>query len=195
MKLTKVRIKNFKCIHDSTEFDIDDLTCLVGKNESGKTAILQALHKFNPFDTSRFDRENELPKELLVETNSGNRGDVVQATFSLEESDINEIENFITCKCVKTVNTDGPTITLSKGYENGIRVVKYGFDVDEDAIIKHISTDAEIKLNPSIIHPSKIAKDFLAQLNLSEGDPHYRILEAVASSNLKDYIYEVPPFI
>ena len=25
MKLTKVHIKNYKCIHDSTEFDIDDI--------------------------------------------------------------------------------------------------------------------------------------------------------------------------
>ena len=57
MKLTKVRIKNYKCIHDSTEFDIADITCLVGKNESGKTAILEALDKFNPFDTAPgFDR-------------------------------------------------------------------------------------------------------------------------------------------
>ena len=28
MKFTKVRIKNYKCIHDSTEFNIDDITCL-----------------------------------------------------------------------------------------------------------------------------------------------------------------------
>ena len=26
----------------------DDITCLVGKNESGKTALLQALNKLNP---------------------------------------------------------------------------------------------------------------------------------------------------
>ena len=30
MKLTKVRIANFQSIHDSTEFDIADVTCLVG---------------------------------------------------------------------------------------------------------------------------------------------------------------------
>ena len=62
MKLTKVRVKNYKCIHDSTEFDIDDITCLVGKNESGKTAVLEALRKFNPFDSAaHFDRSNDYP--------------------------------------------------------------------------------------------------------------------------------------
>ena len=198
MKLTKVRIKNFKCIHDSTEFTIDDITCLVGKNESGKTAILQALRNFNPFDTaiSGFDHQNEYP----VEANNSNRGDiVVEVTFSLEEADINEIEGFITCQCVNTVNTDGPTITLSKDYENAIKVVKYGFEVDTDAIVRHISADAGIKPNPSMTDPTKRAKDLLAQF--SEGEPRYRILEAVASSNPKNYIYNsillprIPKFI
>ena len=196
MKLTKVRIKNFKCIHDSTEFDIGDITCLVGKNESGKTAILQALRIFNPFDTDLpcFERQ----KDYSVDNDNKNENDLVEVTFSLEPKDIDEIHNFITCKCV---STDGPTITLSKDYLNNLRVVRYGFDVDEDAIIKHISADAEIKLNPSIIHPSKLAKDLLAQLNPPEDHPHYRILEAVASSNVRDLIYHsilspgIPKFI
>jgi predicted ATP-dependent endonuclease of OLD family len=43
MHLVSVRIQDFRCIEDSTEFPIADVTCLVGKNESGKTAILKAL--------------------------------------------------------------------------------------------------------------------------------------------------------
>ena len=50
MLLIDVRIKNYKCILDSETFSIDQLTCLVGKNESGKSAILQALYKLNPVD-------------------------------------------------------------------------------------------------------------------------------------------------
>ena len=50
MKLIKAHITNFMCIHDSNEFDIDDVTCLVGKNQSGKTAILKALCNLNPID-------------------------------------------------------------------------------------------------------------------------------------------------
>ena len=48
MKLTKVRITDFQSVRDSTEFDIGDATCLVGKNESGKTALLQAMYKTRP---------------------------------------------------------------------------------------------------------------------------------------------------
>ncbi len=40
MKLARVRIKEFRSILDSGEFTIDDITCLVGKNEAGKTAVL-----------------------------------------------------------------------------------------------------------------------------------------------------------
>ena len=194
MKLTKVRIKNYKCIHDSTEFDIDDITCLVGKNESGKTAILEALDKFNPFDTApRFDRLNDYPVE-----NNRTENDVVEVTFSFEQKDIDEIEKSITCKCL---NADEPTITLSSGYSNTIKVVRYGFEVDTDAIISHISTEANIKLNPSITDPTKIAKDLLAELDRSENELHYHILEALESTKLKDLIYNsnlsrrIPKFI
>ena len=194
MKLTKVCIKNYKCIHDSTEFDIADITCLVGKNESGKTAILEALHKFNPFDTAPgFDRLNDYPVE-----NNRTENDVVEVTFSLEQKDIDEIEKFITCKCL---NAGEPTITLSRGYSRNIKVVKYGFEFDTDAIISHISADTKIKLNPSMTDPTKIAKDLLAKLDLSENEPHDIILKALESSNLRDVIYNsilsprIPKFI
>ena len=48
MKLKKVHITDFKSIRDSNEFEVGDITCLVGKNESGKTALLQALYRLNP---------------------------------------------------------------------------------------------------------------------------------------------------
>ena len=36
MKLIKASVKNFRSVEDSNEFDVGDLTCLVGKNEAGK---------------------------------------------------------------------------------------------------------------------------------------------------------------
>jgi len=53
MRLVSVRIQDFRCIEDSTEFPIKDVTCLVGKNESGKTAILKALYKLDPTSKAR----------------------------------------------------------------------------------------------------------------------------------------------
>lgn len=49
MKLKTVRVHMFRNILDSTEVVVQpDVTCLVGKNESGKTAFLQALWRLNP---------------------------------------------------------------------------------------------------------------------------------------------------
>jgi predicted ATP-dependent endonuclease of OLD family len=48
MRLTHIRVMNFKSVEDSDEFSVGGVTCLVGKNEAGKTAILQALHRLNP---------------------------------------------------------------------------------------------------------------------------------------------------
>lgn len=48
MRLKSVRIAEFKSIRDSGVFEIGDVTSLVGKNEAGKTALLQALYRLNP---------------------------------------------------------------------------------------------------------------------------------------------------
>ncbi len=57
MKLKTVRITDFRSIRDSNEFEVADVTSLVGKNEPGKTAILQALYRLSPIvpDQGNFD--------------------------------------------------------------------------------------------------------------------------------------------
>ena len=50
MKLTKARIQKYKCVENSEEWRVDQVTCLVGKNESGKSALLEALYKLNPVE-------------------------------------------------------------------------------------------------------------------------------------------------
>ena len=46
MKIKKVKLKNFRCYYEETEISIDDLTVFVGENDSGKSAILEALDIF-----------------------------------------------------------------------------------------------------------------------------------------------------
>ena len=48
MKLTAFRIKNFRSIKDTGwhELAYDNITCLIGQNESGKTSILEGLKAF-----------------------------------------------------------------------------------------------------------------------------------------------------
>jgi putative ATP-dependent endonuclease of the OLD family len=45
MKLSKIRIENFRCFQDET-VPVNDYTCLVGANGSGKSTVLTALRVF-----------------------------------------------------------------------------------------------------------------------------------------------------
>ena len=64
MKLKSVQVKNFKSVEDSTPFEICPVTCLVGKNEAGKTSLLEALYKLNPDveELGEFDVLLEYPR-------------------------------------------------------------------------------------------------------------------------------------
>ncbi|MHA1409307.1 MAG: AAA family ATPase [Candidatus Odinarchaeia archaeon] len=66
MKLTSAHITNFKCIEDSEKYGINQVTCFVGKNEAGKSTLLQALYKLNPSVESdrQFDPVIEYPRRL-----------------------------------------------------------------------------------------------------------------------------------
>lgn len=53
MKIIKAHITNYRCVDDSEEFTLNQTTCLVGKNESGKTTLLRAIEKLNPLGETK----------------------------------------------------------------------------------------------------------------------------------------------
>jgi recombinational DNA repair ATPase RecF len=49
LRLIEAQARNFKNFLDSASVQIQpNITCIVGKNESGKTAFLHALYRSNP---------------------------------------------------------------------------------------------------------------------------------------------------
>jgi len=46
MKLIQVKVKNFRCYNNETVIDLDDLVVFVGKNDSGKSSLFDALNIF-----------------------------------------------------------------------------------------------------------------------------------------------------
>jgi len=46
MKLARLRIRNFRCYKDELAFDFDDMTAFVGKNDVGKSTVMDALDVF-----------------------------------------------------------------------------------------------------------------------------------------------------
>ena len=46
MKIKKLKLKNFRCFHDEVEINFDNFTAFVGKNDAGKSSLLEALDIF-----------------------------------------------------------------------------------------------------------------------------------------------------
>src|SRR5688500_14798613 len=97
MLLKAVHVTHVKCVKDSTEFTIDpSVTCLVGKNESGKTAILQAIEKLNPLEV-RSDEFDVLDYPANEVTDYRQRAakhpdDAIKTTWELEDGDAAAVE-------------------------------------------------------------------------------------------------------
>lgn len=152
MKLLDVQVKNFRCVNDSQEFQVNDVTCLVGKNESGKTSVLKALERVNSTDAGirrKFDRERDWPRNRYDEYDPG--AVAVRTHWEIDTTDRAVIEERLGTGAVKqktfwdTLHYDGGgtcAITLD---EAAVRQYLYhaaGVDDTERAQL-----DAEVALN------------------------------------------------
>ncbi len=141
MKLRRARVQNFRSVEDSGEFTLDEhTTCLVGKNEAGKTALLTALYRLQPiFDVdSNFDRQKDYPRRYLADYDERHKGKdpkVVTTWWELEPSDKEKVT-----KAVGAGALSDNEIEVSKGYDN---TTYWNVKINEEAIVQHfISSSA-----------------------------------------------------
>ena len=68
MKLTikQFRVLNYRNINDSGWIPLERVTAFVGRNESGKTALLKALHKFNPATAEPYNAQRDFPRDRFT---------------------------------------------------------------------------------------------------------------------------------
>ncbi len=115
MHLTKFRVRKFRNILDSGEIKVDEsVTCLVGMNESGKTAVLTALHRLNPVDSGSFQEKYDYPRWLLARDRKEQLIDSVvpiEATFALDDSDVALLDDALGPDVVKPFD-----VTVSRRY-------------------------------------------------------------------------------
>lgn len=121
MKLVKFRVKHYKSIDDSGDcYFSDKLTILAGKNESGKTSILEALEDFHESKTIR-----QSAKQI-----NGSEKPEVMVTFDLTIDDLNEIyqgagidivaTKAVQITLVKEQGTEGYTLPLETSRSIGL---------------------------------------------------------------------------
>lgn len=121
MKLTKVRVTEFQSVHDSNSFEISDITCLVGKNEAGKTALLKALYRLNPIieTEGNFSVTDDYPRAEVedyrqaVDDKARDEATVITVTFMLEDEDLEDVFEIFGKQAITTRE-----LKLTKGYSN-----------------------------------------------------------------------------
>src|SRR6266571_1365218 len=137
MKLVTVRVEMFDNIVDSTEVDIErDVTCMVGKNESGKTAFLKALARLNPAreSGSKFVPRDDYPRWRWRRDEKEGRVDKVRpvwATFELDDADVAVVEQAYGKGALSS-----RTLTSWRTYSNDLVLE---VQVDEGAVVQHLT--------------------------------------------------------
>jgi len=136
MKLLRAQVQNFRSVEDSEPFTLDHhVTCLVGKNESGKTSLLTALYRLNPiFPTEgKFDRQKDYPRRFLAdyaERHGGKDPITVTTWWSLEAADADNVAAKLGASALKSNE-----IQVTKGYGDS---VFWSVQIDEAAIVRHL---------------------------------------------------------
>jgi predicted ATP-dependent endonuclease of OLD family len=196
MKLKHVTINKYKSFLTEQKVDIENgVTRFVGKNESGKTAFLEALAKFKYFDNNDkrfiFDKTHDYPRnelKLYEQKNPNNDYPVITCVFELSGELIQKIKEDVGDKTFFQTS-----ITISKNYNgtltyNDLRVSirefvqfflsKYTIPSEKEVDLKKINdiqklyetliADAELKAIGENLKRNYIDKSF-PDWNIVEG--------------------------
>lgn len=166
MKLKEFRVTNFKSVFDSEPVKVGDITCLVGKNEAGKTSLLKALYTLNPIrpEDSSFSVTDDYPRvevsdyEAEVEAGRKDPATAVVAQFEIEQHEITKIEELFGPHFLRS-----NLFTYRKRYDNA---TLYDVAVDEAEAIKHITRG----FSPELLSEAQKAKTAKQLLEIVE--PH-----------------------
>jgi predicted ATP-dependent endonuclease of OLD family len=134
MKLINAQVTDYKCIDDSNSVEFGQVTCFVGKNESGKTTFLQALAKLNPLEGSGTFGELDYPRKRLRDYRAKKADEesvvAVTATFELTKQEMEKLE----AEFGEGVLSKH-TFTVSKYYEDAKQY--FSLPINEKKVLSH----------------------------------------------------------
>ncbi|HTF55849.1 MAG TPA: AAA family ATPase, partial [Planctomycetota bacterium] len=120
MQLKSFHVRLFRNIVDSGQIRVGKNTCLVGKNEAGKSSLIEALDRLNPAKKATFNVLEDYPRWLLKKHQMEDKvkdATPITATYELEADEIAKLATLFYGKCVKSW-----TVTASRKYEGGLLV-------------------------------------------------------------------------
>lgn len=138
MKLIRVNVQRYRSVGESTEFDVEpDVTVLVGKNESGKTAVLQSLYKSFPIDAAKFDPDLDYPSHLTRELVGKNPIQVTELTYELDEDDVSAVEDVL---CPSVLQSERIIITTGYFYDRP----KWSISLDLEKFVTSLKNSLDL---------------------------------------------------
>lgn len=118
MKLINVEIKKYKSFEESQSFEIeDDITILVGMNESGKTSALEAVAKTNYFQDDeqfKFNTTHDYPRRQKKKMEkSGETPEAITCTYEIDDQLLETIKSDVGEDVVESTQ-----ISVTTKYDN-----------------------------------------------------------------------------
>ncbi|MDO7363065.1 AAA family ATPase [Acinetobacter geminorum] len=161
IKLKNIEILKYKSFTTPQSVHIeDDITVLVGMNESGKTSILECLAKTNYFETDekfKFNQTLDYPRKELKSINKSDENpNAIICRYKLSKKLIDFIEHLLG----KGTWQGKDEITVTSSYKDGATLIS-GVSINFEAFLKHY--------NLSSINES-LKKELKSTLTISEFD-------------------------
>ena len=158
MKAVRFRVQNFRNIDDSGWIELDKVTAFVGRNESGKTALLKALHKFNPATQESYDAQREFPRDRYTRDYDESRGGdwpVCSVEFEISEEVLSSIANILhNDECLPQ------TVTLTRYYDHSLKIDRFSPSIQSLILpIPLVKVIDEFIASPSFLDSSNIDSD------------------------------------
>ena len=180
MQLKKIHVTHFRSVDDSEEFDVDPVTCLVGKNEAGKSALLLALAALNPNEATpvTLDRERDYPRRHLIrykEIHGETEAVAVKTTWELDEAELHEISEEVGERVLKS-----PLVEVSRRYGVEIEVnAQIDYTVAVEHHCKRFALDASER---SVLKSPMTVDDLIQRLNSldSPTEKHIKLRDFLA---------------
>ena len=171
MILKSFQVRKYKNVRCSGEVTLDDeATCLVGKNESGKSALLQALYRLNPVATGHpdaFVALRDYPRRHYAqERDRVPATRPITATFELDDEDLCTVE-----EAHGPGVLDSRLVTVSRTYENELVVE---FDCAEEGYAETEGEGDEDEFGRAAWQEIEGADALLAELPSAGGRTDWR---------------------
>ena len=121
MRAIRFRVENYRNIDDSGWIALEKVTAFVGRNESGKTSLLKALHKFMPATNEEYDAQREFPRDrytrdYVANGAKGSDWPVCSVEFEIAGEVRNAIDGLLD-DCVQPPTS----VTVTRFYDGSMR--------------------------------------------------------------------------